>query len=216
MHKNFVRSYYNSLYKSKDYGYVVQPDAWLQKYASYIPRGIVLELGIGTGKNVDYLLSQGYQIEGVDISDIAISQLCDQYAQENCTFWVDDITQMNIPEEKYALIICSMVISHLTESQIVELISKIKRGLIHGGCVYISTMSKDDPMNNKQLNMGKSLKRGDIDISVLKRTFLEKEQMKAYFADYDIIELADIYQKEPKRTTTAGYFGLILYLGKKQ
>ena len=28
----FLKNYYNSLYKGSDYGYVIQPDIWIQKY----------------------------------------------------------------------------------------------------------------------------------------------------------------------------------------
>lgn len=215
----FVKNYYNSLYRGDDYGYVVQSDLWIQKYISYIPKGFVLELGIGTGKNVNFLLENDFVVEGVDLSDVAIYKLKEKYKENNCSFWVEDITKMHIPKKKYSLIICSMVLSHLSESQIQLLINKIKDGLIDGGCIYLSTMSKDDPMNYNTMinkaNKANPLLSNRMSIFNLKRTFLDKHQIKEYFFDFDIIELADIYQKEPKRTTAAGYFGLIMYLGKK-
>ena len=212
----FVKNYYNSLYKGDNYGYVVQPDVWLHKYVSYIPKGIALELGIGTGKNINFLLENDFIIEGVDLSNVAVDKLSEIYKNDNCKFWVEDITKIDIPKQKYSLVICSMVLSHLSETQIIKLTNKIKEGLIDGGCVYLSTMSKDDPMNFYSIINNANLSNdNNINVANLKRTFLDKYQIKEYFEGFDIIELADIYQKEPKRTTAAGYFGLIMYLGKK-
>jgi SAM-dependent methyltransferase len=212
----FVKNYYNSLYKGDEYGYSVQFDIWLQKYISYIPKGIALELGVGTGKNVNFLLENDFVVEGVDLSNVAIDRLNESYIDKKCKFWVEDITKIDIPKQNYSLIICSMVLSHLSETQILELTQKIKDGLITGGCVYLSTMSKDDPMNfHSVIDKAISLDNKKINVANLKRTFLDKNQIKEYFNDIDIIELADIYQKEPKRITSARYFGVIMYFGKK-
>lgn len=212
----FLKNYYNSLYKGSDYGYVIQPDIWIQKYISYVSSGYVLELGVGTGKNIDFLLEKDFFVEGVDLSDIIIEKLNSKYDKKNCKFWVEDITQINIAQNKYSLIICSMVLSHLSENEIIALIEKIKDGLVSGGCIYISTMSKDDPMNFNSLNnCSHTISKNNNKQDYLERTFLDKKQVKKYFENFEIIELADIYQKEPLRTTALGYFGLIMYLGKK-
>lgn len=109
-----------------------------------------------------------------------------------------------------------MVLSHLSENEIIALIKKIKDGLVSGGCIYISTMSKDDPMNFNSLNnCSHTIRMNNNKQDYLERTFLDKNQVKKYFENFEIIELADIYQKEPLRTTALGYFGLIMYLGKK-
>lgn len=216
VNSKFLKNYYNSVYKGNAFGYVIHPDLWIQKYISYIPKGTVLELGIGTGKNVDFLLENNFFVEGIDLSNVIIDKLKSKYKDSNCKFWVDDITKINIEKEKYSLVICSMVLSHLSELEISTLIDKVKNGLIPGGCVYLSTMSKDDPMNfHKMINTYNLRNARSTHLESLKRTFLDKYQVKEYFGDFDIIELADIYQKEPKRTTADGYFGLIMYLGKK-
>ena len=109
-----------------------------------------------------------------------------------------------------------MVLSHLSEVQILELTRKIKEGLITGGCVYLSTMSKDDPMNNHSIiDKAVLLNNKKFNVANLKRTFLDRNQIKEYFNELDIIELADIYQKEPKRITSTKYFGVIMYFGRK-
>lgn len=213
---DFVKNYYNSLYKGREYGYSVQFDIWLKKYLSYIPKGIVLELGVGTGKNIDFLIENDFVVEGIDLSDVAIDRLNEMYKNEKCTFRVEDITKFDIPKQKYSLIICSMVLSHLSEVQILELTRKIKEGLITGGCVYLSTMSKDDPMNNHSIiDKAVLLNNKKFNVANLKRTFLDRNQIKEYFNELDIIELADIYQKEPKRITSTKYFGVIMYFGRK-
>ena len=45
---------------------VAQPSGWVQRFASLIPRGQVLDLACGTGRNASYLAGLGYAVLALD------------------------------------------------------------------------------------------------------------------------------------------------------
>jgi len=216
---NNIKNHYNNIYTTGNHYFEPIPDILLQEYLKYIPIGKVLELGIGIGRNVDFLLKNGFSIEGIDISNVIIKELENKYRNSRCVFKTEDITSFNIPINTYSLIICSMTISYLSKNNIEKLINNIKNGLIYNGIVLINTLSENDPIfninqKNKMLS-NKELSKNDINYLNFKQIPITKNEMKKYFSDFEIIALNDLYIKEPKRMT-GGYYGLIMYIGRKK
>ena len=185
------------------------PDEFICRYLDYIPRGNVLEIGIGNGKNIDFLIQHDFSIEGVDISEVAINNLKHKY--HNCTFISSDIMEFNIKSNYYSLIICSMTLSYLDDINKTILINRIKEGLINNGVVFISTLSPDDPVFSidREGFTGKTL-----EYLKFNHTHTGKKDMINYFKDFETIQLNDAYLKEPSRLT-GGYYGLMFYIGRK-
>ena len=107
------------------YFYKLETDQILMSYTKYLTGGQALELGIGMGKNIQYLLDLGYTITEVDISDIAISKLKQKYSSDTCRFYVEDICEFEIPANHFSLIVCSLVLSYLKDTELVLLIKKV-------------------------------------------------------------------------------------------
>ena len=215
---NSIKNHYNNIYTIGDHYFNPNPDILLQECLEYIPIGKSLELGIGIGKNVNFLLQNGFSVEGVDFSDVIIEELKNKYCNSKCIFKTEDITSFNIPVNTYSLIICSMSISYLSKNNIKKLINNIKNGLIYNGVVLINTLSENDPIfninqKNKMLADNK-LSKNNINYLNFKQIPITKNEMKNYFNDFEIITLNDLYLKEPKRIT-GGYYGLIMYMGRK-
>lgn len=199
-----LQSFYNQLYQTEEFPYRIQSDIMLRNWEEYITIGKVLDLGIGTGKNIDYLLSMGNQIEGVDFSKTAIEKLRKKYPMPNCKFILEDINNFHIKPLSYSLIICSLVFSHLSEIEIVQLSEKMIKGLVHKGCIYICDLSEKDPMHSLEKNPN-SLRRK-----------ISRQYILDLFHELEIIDIVDSFQKEPKRVDYGGYFGLINFLGRKK
>lgn len=65
-------SYYNLLYKDKDYaGEAEYVAAHIHKHAPFAKR--ILELGCGTGAHAEYLARMGYTVHGVDMSEAMLA-----------------------------------------------------------------------------------------------------------------------------------------------
>lgn len=199
-----LQSFYNNMYQTENFPYRLQPDAMLRNWKEFIPIGKVLDLGIGMGKNIDYLLNEGNCVIGVDYSEVAVKKLKERYPSSNCKFINEDINTFNIPPSSFSLIICSLVFSHLEEKQIEKLSRKMIKGLVPNGCIYICDLSEKDPMHSLEKCAGS------------KRRILTKEYILNLFKELEIINITDSYQKEPKRVDYDGYFGIISFLGRKK
>lgn len=66
------RARWDDRYSSGDYVPSKEPSLLVEKVAGYLDSGRALVLACGTGRNALYLASQGFTVEAVDISPVAI------------------------------------------------------------------------------------------------------------------------------------------------
>ena len=196
-----IIDFYNDVYRTENYPYAVEPDITLRIWKDFFLVGKVLDLGIGLGKDIDYLLSMGNEIVGIDISKTAIDKLKHRYLTESCQFINADFRTFDIPPKTYSLIICSMVLSHITEKEIIKIAQQIINGLIVGGCVYICDISEHDPIHRYAHGL---------------RQVISAQDILNWFHPLELITINSSYQKEVKRLDMDGYFGLVKYIGKKK
>lgn len=200
-----LESMYDKLYSKKNFPYAIHVDNWLIHYKNEIPIGTVLEIGIGTGKNVPMFLERGYKIHGIDISEQSISDLKQKYPTSNCLFTKVDIRDYLIEPNTYDLIVCSMVLHYLSNDEISDIAIKMQNGLKSKGYLFISVLSVNDPLNYVPSFQ-----------NIYVKTFFTGEMIKKLFSRLQIVELSDTYSFEPEREHPDNYFGLILYMGKKK
>lgn len=202
--ENILESTYDQIYFEKKFPYAVKIDNWLNHYKEQIPIGMALEIGIGTGKNIPMLLNRGYKIQGIDISSQAIYDLQKKYPMPECFFIQADIREYPIESNSYDLIVCSMVFHYIDYSQLFDVATKIQNALKPNGYLFVSVLSIKDP-----------LKYVDLSQNLFVKTFFSCDMIKRLFNKLQIIELSDTYSYEPQREHPKNYFGLILYMGKK-
>ncbi len=199
-----IKKAYDEIYSKLDGVYEETTDMTLLQNKDYISFNSILEVGVGLGKNIDYLLSKNSHIDAIDISDVAINYLKNKYNNPLCNFMVGDICKINIKKNSYSLIICSMILSYLNEIELVEVIEKIKESLQVGGCIYIVDLSEKDPLKSM------------ISTYVVdKRYFRSVEQITQLFEGFEIIEIKNIYKKSSRRLIANGYYGISSFLGRK-
>lgn len=199
-----IEKAYDSIYQEGNLIYKIEPDRLLIDWQNILVPGQALELGVGLGKNIDFLLDKGFSVTGVDISSVAIEKLNQKYHSSNCSFLVNDINTFEIPHEKYSLIICSLVLSYLNDTELILLSNKIKNGLCKGGFFYLTDLSERDPLSIKPSNQ-----------TTDHRNFFSCSKIQSLFKELNIIELSDVYRKNPHRIGCENAFGLINYLGYK-
>lgn len=61
-------------YSAEEYAYGTQPNEFLAANYKQIPRGRVLSLAEGEGRNAVFLAQQGYEVTAVDASSVGISK----------------------------------------------------------------------------------------------------------------------------------------------
>ncbi|HKQ52045.1 MAG TPA: class I SAM-dependent methyltransferase [Pyrinomonadaceae bacterium] len=69
-------------YSTEEYAYGTQPNQFLEENVSYIPKGRVLSLAEGEGRNAVFLAKQGYSVTAVDASLVGLNK-AGKLAEEN-------------------------------------------------------------------------------------------------------------------------------------
>lgn len=106
-------------------------------FLSYIPKnGKVIDAGCGFGKWVILLNRLGYDIVGVDNSDLAINQL--RNYDKNLKVEMGDILALNYPDNHFDAYISMGVVEHFEEGPIPAL-KEAYRVLKPNGIIFLST-----------------------------------------------------------------------------
>lgn len=97
---------WNTRYDRTMYIYGKAPTAFLAQKIDILTRGKALVLAMGEGRNAVYLAQQGFDVTGVDISDVAIAKTQQLAAEKDATVTtvVADLTTYNMGKAQYDLI----------------------------------------------------------------------------------------------------------------
>ena len=125
-----------------------EPAQFLVQNVELLPKGRVLDLAMGSGRNSIYLAGLGFTVEGVDMSPEAINSALELAlkAGVNIKAKVADLEgNYFVKKDAYEVIIC---FNYLQRS----LIPQIKDGLLRGGMVVYETFLVDQAQFGKPKN----------------------------------------------------------------
>jgi 2-polyprenyl-3-methyl-5-hydroxy-6-metoxy-1,4-benzoquinol methylase len=114
------------------------PIPFLKDHLSLLPKGKVLDLAMGEGRNGVFLATQGYQVTGLDISEIGL-QKAQQLAKELGTqinTEVVDLETYQLPANTYDVIVCTYYLQR-------DLFPQMIQALKPGGVVVVETYTLD-------------------------------------------------------------------------
>lgn len=106
------------------------PSEILEKYIFLASRGNALDLACGNGRNSRFLAQKGFQVDAVDISNIAINNLAGQDPRINAI--CQDIDTWQIPQDRYQIIINIRFMDR-------RLFPMIQKGLKPGGILIFES-----------------------------------------------------------------------------
>lgn len=132
------RKRWNKRYTAEEHRYGKEPIDLLKDNIHVLTKGKALVLAMGEGRNALFLARNGFDVDGCDISDVAVEK-CKAFARENnikINVFTADLERYEIPADRYELITCI----YYTQR---GLIPQIKAGLKKGGMVLIETYSID-------------------------------------------------------------------------
>jgi len=140
-------STWEEAYRSVESLWGLKPDRTLIEYAKIVPKGNVLDLGVGEGRNALFFAEMGYNVEGVDISQTAIERCIERAKMRNLKVkaGVGDLKEVEIPQGRYSLIIAAWVLTFFRKSEVQKIVGKMKGGLMKDGFVYVAVFSPSDP-----------------------------------------------------------------------
>ena len=98
-----------------------------------------LEIGCGTGKNTEWLITKAKQMTAVDLSDEMLAKAKEKISSENVQFIQADITfDWTFSEKHYELVTFSLVLEHIRNLD--HVFNEVSKSLAKGGIVYIGEL----------------------------------------------------------------------------
>ncbi|UCH91971.1 MAG: methyltransferase domain-containing protein [Nitrospirota bacterium] len=148
---------WNKKYDTEKYIAGRNPIPFLQNHTDLLPRGKALDLAIGEGRNGVYLATQGFQVTGVDISEVGLKKAQALAAEKGVTLAtiVADLEQYDIPPNTFDVIICAYYLQR-------DLFPKIAAALKPGGIALIETYTMDHLQYRPRFNKAYLLEPNEL------------------------------------------------------
>jgi tellurite methyltransferase len=127
------RQRWNRKYEKHDYPQ--KPSQIVKDFFVHATPGKALDIATGMGRNAYFLAQNGFEVEAVDISDIAINQF--RNGPENLHSSCVDLDTFIIPKERYNLILNIRFLNRKFFPQMIN-------GLVPGGVIIFETYLMGD------------------------------------------------------------------------
>ncbi|MGD9763100.1 MAG: methyltransferase domain-containing protein [Candidatus Binatia bacterium] len=143
------------------------PSDFLAAHVADLPRGRVLDLAAGDGRNALFLARQRYPVDAIDHSHAALLRLAEIAKRESLAVHVvqADLEQYLLPARRYAAVVN---IRYLQRS----LFEPMRESVVPGGVVLFETFLRDQARLGHPRNPAFLLERGEL---------------RARFADFELI-----------------------------
>jgi len=101
------RDFWNSKFSDPNFQFNRRPSRLLVEAIRGRQPGLAIDLGMGEGRNAIYLAQQGWQVTGVDLSDVAVTQAKTRAAQMGVKLnaVIDDLDHYDFGLNRWDLII---------------------------------------------------------------------------------------------------------------
>ena len=135
-----------------------RPSSFLVENIGILPKGRVLDVATGRGRNAVYLAQQGFEVDGIDISREALDA-AEALAVESgvsVTFRLMDLeNDASLPQEAYDVIICFNYLYR-------PLIPQLKRSLRPGGMLVYETYIVEQALFGRPRNPKHLLQHNEL------------------------------------------------------
>ena len=124
---------WNDRYRTDDFVFGTAPNDFLADVASRMPKGRVLCLGEGEGRNGVYLASLGHDVTGVDMSDVGLSKARALARSRGVSLEtvVADLATFDLGQSRWEAI--TSIFVHLPPALRASLYPRVVRALVPGG-----------------------------------------------------------------------------------
>lgn len=128
------RLFWNKRYDTETYILGKEPVEFLKEYINILPRGKALDIAMGEGRNAVFLAKNGFEVDGCDVSDIAVKKTLELAKENNVRVnaFVADLETYKLPKDAYDVVACFYYLQR-------SLIPQIKEALKPGGMVIYET-----------------------------------------------------------------------------
>ncbi|MBU4351263.1 class I SAM-dependent methyltransferase [Candidatus Parcubacteria bacterium] len=168
----------------------------LEKAIRYAPKGVVLDIGAGEGRNSIFLAKSGFKVQAIDI-DAKSLEKCKRFAKNHnlpIITSVADVRKFKFGKEKYSLVISINTLDFLRLKDTKKLITKVGYSLVPGGVFYLYGFSVKDSL--LEIAKRKHLKEPEKNTFYFPkmrtpRHFFEKKELFNLCKNFEIIKLEE-------------------------
>ena len=130
-------------YSEPGFAYGTAPNEFLASITDKIPQGKILSLAEGEGRNAVYLASLGYQVTGVDGSEVGLHKAMELATERGVSITTlhADLNEFEIEREQWDGIIACYC--HVPSAIRIPLHQAAVRGLKPGGVFVLEAFSKE-------------------------------------------------------------------------
>lgn len=135
-----------------------RPSPFLVDHIDLLPKGRVLDVAMGWGRNAVYLARQGFEVEGIDISRKALdaAQVSAGESGVSLTLRLMDLEKdVSLPQEVFDVIVCFNYLHR-------PLIPQLKGALRLGGMMVYETYIVDQARFGRPKNPKHLLKHNEL------------------------------------------------------
>ncbi len=111
--------------------YITKPSGSVIEFSTLAKGKKALDIAAGMGRNSEYLVSQGFDVDALELSDVAVKKL---KSIKGVKVFQVDLDEYTLPQNKYDLIIC---INYLSRKLFPQIINALKPG---GVLIYETLM----------------------------------------------------------------------------
>ncbi len=138
---------YEKIYSKPELYWGKKPSELTKRFAELAPEGVALDLGMGEGRDVLYLASEGFEVIGVESTQAGVNK-CERQAHEqglNIKTVVADAREFKIAKNKYAIIVAMNLFQFMHKKEAADICSRAIAGLKRKGLFIAQTFTIDDP-----------------------------------------------------------------------
>ncbi|MEN8008008.1 MAG: methyltransferase domain-containing protein [Candidatus Krumholzibacteriota bacterium] len=182
---------YDSTYEEDEAVFGEKESHLLEKCAEIIPEGArVLDLGVGQGRNAFPLARLGYQVTGIDTSQVSVDTVNRLAKEEKLP--VEAILQdfMNFePDRSFDVVLCFGLMQMLDLQGCASLIERLHHWTRPGGVLFLTAWHIDDPSfdtccKDWERRSGRTFRSADGEMN---RLFLESGEILKLFFRWEVV-----------------------------
>ena len=158
----------------------------------------ILDLGAGHGRDSIFFASNGFEVEALDYSDIAVKILANKAKEKRLPIksLVFEIKKKPLPfsDDYFDVVYSHMLLNmRFTKNELHFILSEIKRVLKPKGFNFFSVRNHNDKFYGK----GQEIEKGIYDINGFQIRFFHKNEIKslALSEEFEILEIKEDYEE---------------------
>ena len=164
--KEAVKAYDKIASIYTDYNFEKVMQFQLTKFISLLKGKRILDAGCGVGRDVEYLMEDGLEVVGVDISENMI-----KHAKKNVPkgkFEVMDFRKMKFKDGSFDGVWAMASVYHIPNKEVIDTLKEFFRVLDKNGLLYVSVYEGEGEEERKDSVVGEtrtfySYKRGEME-----------------------------------------------------